>query len=226
MRLNKIPTNLNLKTFYSEGVTLSTEPLIHIVDSFITDEEIINIMGCGASTLTEAAVLSPNVEKGASVGVKSTHRTGKHAWISRNKNKVVENLYSRISNLIGLPVTSSGMLQLIYYGTDQQYKPHYDSWDETTEKGKACLKEKGQRVLTCLFYLNDVEEGGGTFFPDINLEVEAKKGRLLIFHNCITDTANRNKKSKHSGMLVTKGYKWASTIWFTDEVKNDKVLNF
>ena len=61
---------------------------------------------------------------------------------------------------------------------------------------------------------------------DINLEVEAKKGRLLIFHNCITDTANRNKKSKHSGMLVTKGYKWASTIWFTDEVKNDKVLNF
>ena len=34
-------------------------------------------------------------------------------------------------------------------------------------------------------YLNDVQKGGGTIFPELNIIVEAKEGRLVIFENTI-----------------------------------------
>lgn len=205
-----------LKTAYKEGLTLNAEPLIHIVDNFITTEETLELLMCGASELQEAVVLSPNPEVSAVKGVSNKHRSGKHAWVRNNHNNVIKKLSERIADLVDVPLSNAGAsIQLLHYCTGQQYKPHFDSWDETTERGKTCLAERGQRVLTCLFYLNDVEEGGGTSFPELNLEVAAKKGRLLLFHNCHLNTFNRHPKSKHSGMPVIKGHKWAGTLWFS-----------
>tara|TARA_R100001369_G_scaffold7173_1_gene18318 strand:+ start:2238 stop:2882 length:645 start_codon:yes stop_codon:yes gene_type:complete len=207
---------LPLKTDYKDGLTLNAEPLVHIVDNFITTEETLELLMCGASELQESVVLSPNSKVSASKGVTSEHRSGRHAWVRTNHNDVIKKLSTRIANLVGVPLNNAGAsMQLLHYYVGQQYKPHFDSWDETTERGKSCLKESGQRVLTCLFYLNDVGEGGGTSFPNLNLEVEAKKGRLLLFHNCYPNTFNRHPKSKHSGMPVIKGHKWAGTLWFS-----------
>jgi prolyl 4-hydroxylase len=159
-----------LKTAYKEGLTLNAEPLIHIVDNFITTEETLELLMCGASELQEAFVLSPNSEVSAVKGVSSKHRSGKHAWVRNNHNDVIKKLSERIADLVDVPLSNAGAsIQLLHYCTGQQYKPHFDSWDETTERGKTCLAERGQRVLTCLFYLNDVEEGGGTSFTTVTL---------------------------------------------------------
>jgi len=37
------------------------------------------------------------------------------------------------------------------------------------------------RLFACIIYLNDVEEGGETFFPDWNLAVRPEKGKVLLF---------------------------------------------
>jgi len=39
-------------------------------------------------------------------------------------------------------------------------------------------------MVTCLLYLSDAEEGGGTSFPNLDMEIRDKKGRLALFHNC------------------------------------------
>jgi prolyl 4-hydroxylase len=39
------------------------------------------------------------------------------------------------------------------------------------------MSKGGQRMVTCLLYLNDVEKGGGTSFPRLDMEVRAKKGQ-------------------------------------------------
>jgi hypothetical protein len=41
--------------------------------------------------------------------------------------------------------------------------------------------ETWNRFLGVIFYLNDVEEGGETNFPDIEYSVKPKRGRMLFF---------------------------------------------
>jgi prolyl 4-hydroxylase len=53
---------------------------------------------------------------------------------------------------------------------DEQFQLHFDSVDHLAS-----------RYLVFLWYLNDVERGGGTRFPDLGLEVAARAGRLLVF---------------------------------------------
>ncbi len=37
------------------------------------------------------------------------------------------------------------------------------------------------RIFGVIIYLNDVEEGGETEFPELNIKIKPKKGRVLIF---------------------------------------------
>lgn len=53
---------------------------------------------------------------------------------------------------------------------NDQFQTHFDALDYTSN-----------RYLVFLWYLNDVRDGGETAFPDLDLRVEARAGRLLMF---------------------------------------------
>ncbi len=55
-------------------------------------------------------------------------------------------------------------------GTDESFQLHFDA-----------LGEVSNRYLVFLWYLNDVDEGGATEFPDLRLAIAPKAGRLLVF---------------------------------------------
>ena len=111
--------------------------------------------------------------------------------------------------------------QIIHYDKTQEYRRHYDSWaHDYSEKSLRCVKYGGFRLLTALCYLNDVEEGGGTNFPKLNITVKPKKGRILVFQNTYEGTNNRHIMSEHAGMPVIKGEKWAFNLWFRECPKN------
>ena len=64
----------------------------------------------------------------------------------------------------------------------QKYKKNegryiFHSDDEITYSGKN--NQVGYRTVTFIFYLNDIEEGGETTFPEF--QVKPKKGSLLLF---------------------------------------------
>ena len=63
-------------------------------------------------------------------------------------------------------------------------------------------------------YLNEPAGGGGTNFPKLDLAVEARPGRLVIFHNIADEATNLHEKSLHGGMPVTEGEKWACNLWY------------
>lgn len=54
---------------------------------------------------------------------------------------------------------------------NNHFHVHADNWDISTST----------RQLSIIIYLNDVDEGGSTTFPDLNITVKPKKGRVLIF---------------------------------------------
>lgn len=91
------------------------------------------------------------------------------------------------------------------------------------KKQRRNMKYGGQRLLTALVYLNDVEEGGGTNFPKKNIVVKPTIGSMLVFNNCIGNTNQKDMNSLHGGMPVIKGEKWAFNLWFR-EVPMSKIM--
>ena len=118
-----------------------------------------------------------------------------------------------------MPIRNAEQYQLVHYKKGAEYKPHYDSFDFNTDEGKKNWEPGGQRLITALGYLNDVPEGGGTGFPNLNIEIKASKGDVLVFHNCLKNTTDINPRSLHAGLPVVKGEKWAINLWFRERIR-------
>jgi prolyl 4-hydroxylase len=157
------------------------------------------------------------VVSGGKDGVESEGRTGGVHWITHYQSAITRQISDRTAELVGLPLENAESIQVINYGPGQEYKPHYDAWVAGTETGDRCLARGGQRLITCLMYLNAVDAGGGTFFPRLDVEVLPRPGRMVLFHNCYANSAQRHSGSLHGGMPPESGTKWACNLWFRAE---------
>ena len=115
-------------------------------------------------------------------GTYSKGRTGSNHWLLHNHDEVTKRVGERISSLIGIPLENAESYQVVHYDVSQKYDQHWDAYAKNeSEKCLRCLKWGGQRMVTALLYLNNVEEGGGTSFPNLNIVSRAEKGKLLVF---------------------------------------------
>jgi len=76
---------------------------------------------------------------------------------------------------LGLPIplsdrTADLVMKRYSASQDDGFQPHFDS-----------MYDKANRYMVFLWYLNDVAEGGETRFTDLNIDVQARCGRLLVF---------------------------------------------
>lgn len=200
-----------MKFEYAGSKVHHAEPLLCSIDDFVSDKQAAHLIDSAKDKLAQALVSS------AKEGVKSAGRTGMNCWIRHDNDPIVQELVDKVCALVAIPSQHAESIQMIYYGQDQQYKPHFDAWDGQTERGQRCMAKGGQRLLTCLMYLNTPEKGGGTIFPKLDMQIEAKKGRMVMFHNCHPNTIERHPHSLHGGMPVLGGEKWACNLWFRDQ---------
>ena len=70
----------------------------------------------------------------------------------------------------------------------------------------------GQRIATLIMYLNDVESGGSTIFPDIGLDVLPHKGNAVFFAYS-SERGELDNRTLHGGSPVSGGEKWIATKW-------------
>ena len=203
---------LKLRDDFPAAVKVNRDPFIAVFDDYLADIEIETLKKLASTQFREALV------SGGKSGVLSAGRTGQNCWIKHHENKVISELSSRVSELVGIPLKNAESLQMIHYDVKQEYAAHFDAWDSSTERGQRCMVRGGQRLVTCLMYLNDVESGGGTVFPKLDLEVRARRGRMMMFYNCHTGTNQRHPHSLHGGLPVERGEKWACNFWFREKV--------
>ena len=187
-------------------------PNIYTIDNFLTHNECNHMIKLSNGNLNRSLVSSDTK------GIISDGRTGFNCWINHNHDNIVLNIASKISHLVDISLDNAESFQLIYYDKQQQYKRHYDGWlHDNSEKSNRQLKYGGQRMITALCYLNNVNEGGSTRFTKLNIDINPQKGRLLIFQNVEDKTNIRHELSEHSGMPIIEGEKYAFNLWFREK---------
>ena len=87
-------------------------------------------------------------------------------------------------------------IEIYKYEQNDHITPHYDS-EELFPSGKSSN-------YTAILYLNDDFMGGATFFPEINVLVQPKKGSLLVFKHHILHEA----QSVQSGCKMILRSNW------------------
>jgi prolyl 4-hydroxylase len=129
------------------------------------------------------------------------------------KDSFVRLIERRISGLMGLKQDWGETFQGQRYYQGQEFQAHYDWFNTGNAYWPKESKSGGQRCWTAMAYLNDVDEGGATAFPLLNIEVSAQQGTLLIWNNMLPD-GSPNPDTMHAGLPVAQGVKYVITKWF------------
>ena len=197
---------------------LSKDPYVATYNNILSDKECQHFIDISRDSLKRSLVSSDTK------GFVSGGRTGSNTWIRHNHDEITKKVGERIAKIVGMPLENAEAFQVIYYGITQEYRKHYDSWvHDGSEKTRRCMALGGARMKTALCYLNHVSKGGGTKMTKLDITVPAEKGKLLVFHNTVSDTDHtRHELSEHAGLPVEEGEKFAFNLWFKE--CNSKML--
>lgn len=122
---------------------------------------------------------------------------------------------ARIAALLGIPSEFGETMQGQRYHVGQHFRAHQDYFHETEGYWSDVSQYGGQRTWTAMIYLNDVPEGGATWFPQAGVKIEPRRGLLLAWNNMKRDGAP-NPATLHEGMPVLEGTKYIVTKWFRE----------
>jgi len=199
---------IQLKSEYEGAEVFSSEPLVAVRNNVISPIECAYLIELAKPHIKRAGVVLDEGFK------PSEGRTGSNHWLKYDEDDVVKSIGQRIADIVGLPLENAESMQIIHYGPEQEYRPHFDAFNLSLARGQKAAQWGGQRLVTALVYLNKVEGGGATQFPKLGITVPASPGRMVIFHNTTEDISGPHPLSLHAGMPVEAGEKWAFNLWF------------
>ncbi|XP_064647850.1 uncharacterized protein LOC135500354 [Lineus longissimus] len=110
----------------------------------------------------------------------------------------------RVERSTGFRTENGGKFQITSYPVGIGYKTHTDCREGA---------DKRDRFATILVYLQDVEEGGETKFPELGIWVKPRKGRALIWTN-MNEKGECDPQSVHYAAKVVKGHKYILQRWY------------
>jgi prolyl 4-hydroxylase len=200
------------RPFPEEDVDYQEGPWVVIFDTFLTDHECDALVELGAEEGYERSGLvgvNTNLD-GSFENLVGETRTSENAWCVDDcyENATAQVVMEKIENLTGFPETNSENLQMLKYEVGQAYKTHHDYIDH--HQNRQC----GARMLTLFLYLNDVDEGGGTNFPDLDLTVMPQKGRAVLWPSILDDEPGiQDSRTEHQALPVVRGIKYGANAW-------------
>jgi prolyl 4-hydroxylase len=198
------------------------------VDGFLTAQECADIIALiNESELINSAtyVVTKPMER-----VVNADRTSKTCYF-KDKSQLITDVESRICKTLGIDNRHAEQMQGQKYDVGQEFRFHTDYFDPELLKKDNSIN--GQRTWTFMIYLNDVDEGGYTSFPNAFCSSAPKTGTALVWNNLYshasTDNANdfgkENPFSSHCGMPILQGEKYILTKWFKETKINPSIPN-
>ncbi|UOE62719.1 2OG-Fe(II) oxygenase [Priestia filamentosa] len=195
---NHAGSKIKLKDREIDIITRLEEPLVLVLGNVLSNEECDELIQLSKDKMQRSRI-------GAAREVNNM-RTSSGMFFEESENELVHAIEMRSSDIMGPSIEHAEGLQILKYLPDQEYKAHHDYFASTSKASK------NNRISTLIMYLNDVEEGGETYFPKLGFSISPKKGMALYFEYFYENT-ELNELTLHGGAPVVKGEKWVATQW-------------
>jgi len=187
------------------------DPWVVTLDNFVKDDEVDAILGTVSHKFARSTDQGAIDESGVQAQVVSTSRTSENAWCTEDceENDATQAVMSRIEEVTKVPVPNYESLQILRYTKGQRYNRHHDNGGDEDNK-----LPSGPRIYTFFLYLSDVEEGGGTHFPDLNITITPRKGSALLWPSVLSANPTATEPmTQHAALPVIRGTKFAANAW-------------
>lgn len=191
------------------------KPVVAVFDNMLSFEECDELIRLSRIKMKRSTIIDPETGQEKIIEARTSYGT----FFSLNENEFIARLDKRIASVMHWPAENGEGIQILNYKVGGEYKPHFDYFPPNDSGSLPHLSKGGQRVSTLVMYLNDVEEGGETAFPDIGLVIAPKKGSAAYFEYC-NSQSQVDPLTLHSGMPVSAGEKWIATKWMRQNCYN------
>lgn len=200
----------NTITFGNHEVKVAMDlkfPRIVLFDNFMTPSECEFMIRMAEPNMVRSQTMNR-----AGTDVESNNvRTSSGCVIPHADNAFIEELDLRVAVVCNWEPERTEPFHVLRYEEGEEYKPHYDFFVPRPDVGPP--GRGGQRLATLITYLREPEQGGGTWFPEIGLELKPKVGSAIFFSYPNLFYA---RNTIHAGLPVMAGEKWVATRWFRE----------
>jgi prolyl 4-hydroxylase len=180
---------------------------LFVIDHFLNEKECQELITIIRSHCRQSTISSQNEPDKA-------FRTSQTCDLGLlEQHTLVQEIDSRICEYMGIEPERSETIQGQYYQVGQQFKAHTDYFEPNTAEYQKFAGELGQRTWTFMIYLNEVESGGETNFPDLSQEIKPSMGKALVW-NSLLSNGHVNPATLHWAKPVIVGEKFVITKWF------------
>jgi prolyl 4-hydroxylase len=204
----------NIVRAHDRDVTVAMRcdrPQVIAFDNVLSADECQELIERSQTRLKRSTIVNP--ESGAEDVIRD--RTSEGFWFQRCEDAFIERLDKRIAALMNWPVDHGEGFQILHYTIGGEYQPHFDYFPPEQSGSALHTARGGQRVATLIVYLNDVEGGGATVFPDAGITVTARRGAAVYFRY-MNARRQLDPLTLHGGAPVLSGEKWIMTKWMRE----------
>ena len=206
----------------SEFTVLNDTPFIGYIDNLLSIEECEKLIELGKYNPVPSEIYSTEGTGGKQVLTRIRDSRTTYYGDVENKNTdsldLIDLVYTRVAETIGIDKSHFEEFQVTNYAdANQHFQSHYDFLIERpgmevyTETVRKMCSKGGNRMATVVLYLNDVDEGGETYFPWEQVVVKPVTGRMLYFKYDYNDPVV-NLKTQHQALAPISNPKWIITI--------------
>lgn len=194
-----------------DAQVLNINPLVATIDGFLSQQECDDLIALTEGKMRRALVSSTHAADQV-----SEMRTNRDCSLKPAEFPEILPVLMKIGLVLRMPVTHAEPLIVLQYQGGEEFKPHYDGYmlDGDPEILARLEAKGGQRLFSTMIYLNDVDAGGETDFDQLGVRVAPAPGRLIVWANCMAGTREMASLSRHAGVPVAAGEKWAAVTWW------------
>jgi len=177
---------------------------IYAIGQFLSAQECTRFIAMVDEVAQPSATFDPSSQQ--------TYRTSFSGDVDR-EDPFVRMIERRIDDLLGIAPAYGETVQGQRYRPGQEFKAHHDWFYTDAAYWPQEKRHGGQRSWTAMIYLNQVEAGGATVFPDLGVSVTPEPGMLLAWNNATPDGLP-NPATLHAAEPVASGVKYVITKWY------------
>ncbi|XP_065357449.1 prolyl 4-hydroxylase subunit alpha-1 [Calliphora vicina] len=189
---------------------LLLKPPVTLYHNLLNDEQISKLLKETRNRMQRSQVVRGN----GSIAIET--RVSQQTWVNPKTSVIANMMYKIVGAITGFDMENTETMQVANYGIGGQYEAHCDYLEIYNFYYLFKLDYKtnyhGDRIATNMFYLADVEEGGHTVFPYLDVYSKPIKGAMVMWYN-LHKSLHEDPRTLHAGCPVLKGSKKIANIW-------------